>query len=422
MSIVVVVSLLILETALVAALLVQRARRRRAEARLQASEQAMQLAAHAAQLSMWTWDIQRDEIWTSNTMLPIPVVTGERRRGLASFLDLIHPEDRAEVKRAITRACLDDVEYESEYRSPQPDGSMRWYAGRGRVEFSDGAPRLMRGVTMDITRRKSAELEAQRQRGELAHVARVNMVSELSGSVAHELNQPLASILSNAQAARMLLGRDTIDLVELGAMLDDIVGEDLRAAEIIRGLRRMLKKEESAIERLSVNEVVGEVLRLMRGELTRRRVAVETRFDPAAPQVSGDRMLLQQVVLNLLLNACDAMSANVLSDRVVEIRTGVAEGLMCLSVADRGGGIPPDVMESLFKPFFTTKPNGLGLGLSVCRSIVAAHGGELRAANNPARGATFSFSIPILDPLAAPSVDGAAVIDAIRRASRESAR
>lgn len=416
LQVIVVVALLVLETALVAGLLVQRRRRRRAEARLQASEQAMQLAANAAQLTMWIWDIRRDEIWSSDTLPGVAPPSGGGRRGLGSFLDRVHPDDRGAVKRAITQACLEQVEYESEYRMPQPDGSTRWYAGRGSVEFAEGAPRQMRGVTMDITRRKTAELDAQRQRNELAHMARVNVLGELSGSVAHELNQPLAAILSNAQAARMLLGRETIDLVELGAILDDIVGDNLRAAEIIRGLRRMLKKEESALERLSVNDVAREVLRLMRGELARRGVTVEERLDPAAPEVHGDRMQLQQVVLNLLLNACDAMSANPRPERVVEVGTEAAHDEVRVSVADRGRGIAPEVMSSLFKPFFTTKANGLGLGLSVCSSIVAAHGGKLRAGNNSWRGATFAFALPAVDRAGKP-VDGAALIDTIRRAS-----
>ena len=412
-----VASLLVLGTALVAGLLGQRRRRRGAEAKLHASEQAMQLAANAAQLSMWIWDIPRDEIWSSDTLPPTAPASAHRRRGLAAFLDRVHPDDRESVKHAIARACLDEVEYESEYRAVQPDGSIRWYAGRGRVEFTGGAPTQVRGVTMDITRRKTAELDAQRQRSELAHIARVNVLGELSGSVAHELNQPLAAILSNAQAARMLLGRETIDLVELGAILDDIVDDDLRAAEIIRGLRRMLKKDESALGQLSVNEVAREVLRLMRGELSRRGVAVEARLDPAAPDVRGDQTQLQQVVLNLLLNACDAMSANPVAERVVEIRTEAAEGKVRVSIADCGIGIPPEAMGSLFKPFFTTKPQGLGLGLSVCSSIVAAHGGELRATNNPRRGATFAFSLPGVEPIPGLPVDGAALIDTIRRAS-----
>lgn len=393
MTAIVVISLLALETALVAGLLVQRSRRRRAEARLQASEQAMQLAATAAQLSMWIWDIRRDEIWSSDTLPATAPTSGLERRGLRSFLEGVHPDDRAAVQGSITRACLDQVEYESEYRVPQPDGSTRWYAGRGRVEFADGAPRQMRGVTMDVTRRKTAELDAERQRNELAHVARVNTLGELSGSVAHELNQPLAAILNDAQAARMLLGRAAIDRVELVAILDDIVDNDRRAGEIIRGLRRMLKKEEGARERLSLNEVVLEVLRLTKGELANRGVVVQARLDPAVPEIRGDRMQLQQVVLNLLLNACDAMAANSLADRVVEVRTEAVQGTVGVSVSDRGGGIPPEALKSLFKPFFTTKRHGLGLGLSVCNSIVTAHGGEIVVSDHPPRGTTFTFSL-----------------------------
>jgi C4-dicarboxylate-specific signal transduction histidine kinase len=389
--VVAVAALVLLETALVAGLLLQRRRRRGVEERLRQSERTMQLAANAAQLVMWNWDIEGDRIWLSDGHR---AVTGAKPRGqrtLDDFLASIHPEDRDAVQRAIERALAGDGNYETEYRIVGADGITRWFVGRGRVEQRNNAPLRLHGVTLDVTRRKSAELEAQRQRNELAHLSRITLLGELSVSMAHELNQPLMAILSNAQAARMFIAHDPVDLVELGAILDDIVENDKRAGEIIWSMRKMLKKEEAARESLPVNDVVQDVLRLMRSDLMNRGVAVEAGLAEGAPAIRGDRMQLQQVLVNLILNACDAMAAVPKGERALAVRTESSGDGVRVSVVDHGAGIPPEALDGIFTPFFTTKKHGLGLGLSVCSSIIASHGGELRAVNNARRGATFSF-------------------------------
>ena len=386
-------SLLVLESALVAGLLVHRRHRRRVEAQLEQNERTMQLAANAAQLVMWNWDLVRDEIWFSDAEHPlasvVPPTVGARGRLLAT----VHVEDRDLVQRALRRAMGGDGVYECEYRVVEGDGAPRWFAARGRVEYVDRAARWLRGVTLDITRRKEAELDAQLQRNELAHLSRVSMLGELSGSVAHELNQPLTAILSNAQAARMFLDKDAIDRAELREILDDIIADDKRAGEIIWGMRRMLRKEETALEVVPINDLVQEVLRLMRGDLMTRRVAVELTLMEDLPAVSGSRMQLHQVRLNLIHNASDSMADHPAGERVLGVRTERVASKVRVSVSDRGDGIPPASLAGIFAPFFTTKKDGLGLGLSVCSSIIAAHGGELRAMNNPGRGATFIFTL-----------------------------
>jgi two-component system sensor kinase FixL len=376
--------LLTLATALAAALIVQRVRGRRVEERLRRNEQAMQLAANAAQLVMWDWDVVRDEMWMSGA-------DRVSHRGLETFLATIHPEDREGARRAIQGALDGEDAYETEYRVVHPDGTTRWLAGRGRVEHFEGTPRWMRGVALDITRRKAAELDAQHQRNELAHLSRVSILGELSGSVAHELNQPLMAILSNAQAARMFIKQETVDLVELDAILDDIVESDKRAGDIIRGLRKMLKKEDRAHESVAVNELVHDVLRLMRSDLMSRGITAQTQLSTGSPSIRGDRVQLQQVLLNLILNACDSMFAQPRGERTVRVCTECADGRVKVSVIDRGTGIPAQSMREIFSPFYTTKVHGLGLGLSVCTSIVASHGGQLQAANNPGGGSTFTF-------------------------------
>jgi PAS domain S-box-containing protein len=253
---------------------------------------------------------------------------------------------------------------------------------------------------IDISERKQAELEAARQRNELAHLSRVTTLSELSGSLAHELNLPLAAILSNAQAAQRFLAHGDADLAEVREILNDIVSEDKRASEVIRRLRLLLKKSEVQQHSLGINEVVQDVLKLMRSDLTNRNVTVDIELDQNLPTVTGDPVQLQQVLLNLVVNACDAMTDCDTPERRLLVRTGMenGSGAVRVSVTDRGGSIAEEKMEQIFEPFFTTKAEGMGLGLSVCRTIIAAHQGKLWATNNPDRGATFHFSLPVGAP------------------------
>jgi C4-dicarboxylate-specific signal transduction histidine kinase len=250
---------------------------------------------------------------------------------------------------------------------------------------------------IDISERKRAELERARQRNEMAHLSRVTMLGELSGSLAHELNLPLTAILSNAQAAQRILANSDADLTELREILNDIVTEDKRAGEVIRRLRLLLKKGEVQQHCLDINEVVEDVLKLMRSDLINQKVTVNCELARHLPTVTGDPVQLQQVLLNLVVNACDAMVDCNTPKRRLLIRTGTGNenGAVLVSVTDRGGSIPEEKMEQIFEPFFTTKEKGMGLGLSVCRTIIAAHRGKLWAANNADCGATFHFSLPI---------------------------
>ena len=242
----------------------------------------------------------------------------------------------------------------------------------------------------DITERKRFEAEAQRQRIEVAHLSRVAMLGELSGALAHELNQPLTAILANARTAQRLLHATTPDLGELREILEDIAGVDLRAGDVIQRLRAFLRKGDMQPGHLNLNDVATEVLGLVHSDLIQRGVAVNTRLAATLPRVFADRVQLQQVLLNLLLNACDAMADGSRGEKRVTITTvATATGGVELSVADQGTGIAPDQLDRVFEPFVTTKPHGLGLGLSICRSIVTAHGGKLWADNNDEGGATF---------------------------------
>jgi two-component system sensor kinase FixL len=368
------------------------------EVDLRETRERMELAANAAELGMWMWDILRDEIWITDKGRALFGFAPSKKLDFDCFRSRIHPEDRQLVREAVENSLRTGAEYRSEYRALLPDGQVRWIAGRGQVEFNgNGRPVRMRGASLDITERKRAEEQAVRHHNEMAHLSRVTTLGELSGSIAHELNLPLSAILSNTQAALRMLSNGNTDIAAVHEILDEIVSEDKRAAEVIRRLRLWLKKGEVQKRCLRINQVVQDVLKLMRSDLINQRVTVDTQLAWNLPTVTGDPVQLQQVLVNLVVNACDAMTGCSTPQRRLLIRTATENGsaTVIASVIDSGGSIPEEKMEQIFEPFFTTKTKGMGLGLSVCRSIITAHRGKLWATNNPDRGATFHFSLPI---------------------------
>jgi two-component system sensor kinase FixL len=250
-------------------------------------------------------------------------------------------------------------------------------------------------IVRDITDRKRAELDAAAQRQELAHLNRVLILAEQSGALAHELSQPLAAILANAQAARHLLDRTPLDLEELRATLDDVIKSDKRAGTVIHRLRELLKKSNAVLQPLDLNEVTREVLDLTHSDLLLRRMPITTALSPAIPPVLGDRVQLQQVILNLVINACDAMSTVEPAERELKLTTVADDECVQIAISDRGVGIPDGQLDSVFDPFVTHRPQGLGLGLAISRSIVVAHHGRIQAENNADRGATFRCFLPL---------------------------
>ncbi|MES2470258.1 MAG: two-component regulator propeller domain-containing protein [Verrucomicrobiota bacterium] len=248
-------------------------------------------------------------------------------------------------------------------------------------------------------RRQLAELEQERRmQAEMTHLSRVSSLAQLSGSLAHELNQPLGIILSNAQAAQRMLGQQNPDLTELREILTDIVDEDRRAGEVIKRLRALLKRGETRLSSVSPNGIIEDVLRLLRSDLMGRGVTVQTAFADALPTVRGDEVQLQQVLINILTNAGDAMEGNSPEDRILRISTSLCEGKVRFSVEDQGCGLPEGDASCIFQPFMTTKSQGMGIGLSICQSIIAGHHGRLWAEPNPGRGTTFHLELPVTPP------------------------
>jgi PAS domain S-box-containing protein len=249
-------------------------------------------------------------------------------------------------------------------------------------------------MVRDITERQRAEREIAVQRSELAHLGRVALLGELSGALAHELNQPLAAILANARAAQRMVARENLDIAEFQAILEDIVADDRRAGAVIQRVRALIKKDETELQKVSPNDIVTEVLELAHSDLIQRAVVVSTRLARSLPEVPGDRVQLQQVLLNLIVNACDAMVDNPPPLRALVITTAARSGAVRISISDSGTGITTQPIDAVFQPFVTSKRHGLGLGLAICRSIVDAHGGRLWAVNNRGGGATFHVLLP----------------------------
>jgi two-component system sensor kinase FixL len=245
-------------------------------------------------------------------------------------------------------------------------------------------------------RRRRAEIESLQQRADLAHVARVSLMGELAASLAHELSQPLTAIFGNAGAGLRALQEGRCDAAELRDILGDVVKDQARAAEVVRHMRRMVKKE-AAHESVAVDvgEVVREVVALVRNDAALEQLEIALDIEPGLPPASAVRVQIQQVLVNLLLNAVDAMKGGPRSSRTIGLLARRREGMIEVAVRDRGHGIAADDVEQVFEPFYTTKREGLGMGLSICRSIIRAHAGRLWAQKNADGGATFYFTLPV---------------------------
>jgi two-component system, LuxR family, sensor kinase FixL len=487
-------------------------RLRRTQADLRESEQHLGLAAAAASLGLWAWNIQRDEVWITDEGRAMFGWGKTEPLNFERFINTVHPEDREVTRQAVLRSVQGRDNYRAVYRVVTAGGATRWIAARGQVEHgNDGQPRLMRGVSVDITeckqaeekfrlvveaspntmimvnaqaivtlvnaraeavfgytraelfgknleilvpewfrgshgdlsasttsatglerklfgfrrdgskfpvevglntirttegsfvlasivditQRKRDEVEIQRQRAELAHVARVSTMGELAASLAHELNQPLGAILSNADAAEMFLSADPPSLNDVRDILRDIRKDDQRAGEVIHRMRALLSKHEMEISLLDLNDIAQDILKLVSADASLRKTSLHAQLTPNMPLIRGDRVHLQQVILNLVVNGMEAMAGEPPRKRRLTIRTGWnGDSEVELAVTDTGHGIAPDKLPNVFDPFFTTKANGMGMGLSIARTIIETHGGRIWAESNGAGGATFRFALP----------------------------
>jgi len=370
---------------------------RHAERATRDSEERMSLAAASADVCMWQTDGRNAPFWITDygrAMLGLPPHGPVTRD---TVINLIHPDDRRHAKNTILTAATANKLADCEFRIVRPDGTTRWLRCRARPASNHEKIGRTSGTFADITEAKSAEFALAQQRQEISHLMRVSMLSELSVGLAHELTQPMTAILSNAEAALLLLQADPPQITEAIDAIKDIVGEDSRAGEVIHRMRGLLKKSEAHFEPVDLNEIIQSTLRLVHNELVTRRVRVNSSLPPQLPLVLGDPVQIQQVMLNLILNAFDALNDIAPSRRMVSVSAkALGDEDIFVQIADTGTGFSQSHQDRLFQPFFTTKERGLGLGLSLCSAILKAHGGSLRLTTNPTGGAIASFSLPIL--------------------------
>ena len=359
---------------------------------LQERDRQIDLAARAATLGFWRWDMRSGALWATGSARVLFGFPGNEPLVFDRFMERVHPDDRDLILRAIERTVATGAEYAAEYRIQATGVPERWISARGRVDAPAGErPSIMRGVVIDVTAHKRAQQDVEHIRKELAHVSRISMMGELAGSLAHELNQPLAAVLSNAQAARWLLDGPNPDLAQMREIIDDIIRDDKRAGEVIHRLRGMLQKREHvAGETIEVNEVAQDVARLLNSESTARDVDLVLRLAPDLPPARIGRVEMQQVLLNLIVNGMDAMRDNPAGARRVTVATARVGDRVQVTVADTGPGIPDAQMPDIFRPFYTTKQQGLGMGLAISRSLVEAYAGTLSAENPSGGGAVFT--------------------------------
>ncbi len=495
---------------------------RTSEAALRESEARMGLAASAANLALWCWDAQRDDVWITKEGRALFGLADSSRIDLDRFLGTIDTEDRARIEECVRASLASGGEYESEYRIVQPGGRTLWVAGYGRTEFDErGKPVLMRGMTrnitkrkmaeeallesdsrfravadtapvmiwmagpdklcnffnkgwfeftgrtpaqelgngwtegvhredlahcleiyvnafdarqpftmeyrlrrkdgqyrwildsgtaridlngvflgyigscVDITERRQAELDYQLQSTELARVGRVALMGELAASLAHEVNNPVGAMVANASAGQRLIARGNIRPEELSELLTDIVADGHRAREVIEGIRNMVRRGEATHTSVNIEEILRDLLRILRADALARNITVTMEIDPNVGSVVGNRVQLLQVFLNLTLNAFEAMSVMRLDTRRVAICASRNENdEVSVSVSDSGPGFPRGLAEQLFEPFFSTKAEGTGMGLAIARSIVETHGGSLSGENCEDGGASFTVQLP----------------------------
>jgi PAS domain S-box-containing protein len=491
---------------------------------LQTSERRLAMAASAARLALWEWDLSSNRIWVSNNGRALYGVPDQEEIDFDRFLQTVHPEDHRLVRTAIEKALHGHESYHIDYRVVRPDGHLRWMAARGTIEKNaQGLANRLRGISMDITeqkesedrfrrvieaapnamamiddhghirlvnaqmesvfgytraelldapleqlvpgslalfpttaspsapaseqephpravvektgwrkdgspvpieirlspistpqgkfvlasildvtRRRLAEREAAHQRQELAHLSRISILGELSGSLAHELNQPLAAILSNSQVGRKSLALPSPDLTELAAILEDITADAKRGGSIIHGMRAMFRKTSpTEIESVDLNTAVHQVLNLINSEIIARHVSLDLQLAPDLPPAGASLVEIQQILMNLMVNSLDAVKTTN-TPGLIKITSRFQDDQIIVSVHDNGPGLAPVQLENLFEPFATTKTNGLGLGLAISRRLTERFAGTLQGANHPEGGAIFHLTLPAKFDLESP--------------------
>jgi len=362
---------------------------KRAEEALEKSRRLLTEMEKIGRVGGWEIDLDTRKLTWTPEIYSIHEVDLTFEPTVEAAIQFYAPASRPVIERLVRRAIEHAEPYDVELEIITAKGNLRVVHSIGRADLEH---RRIYGFFQDITAQKQNEREMVRLRLELTHLSRILTLNEISGSLAHEINQPLGAILNNAEAARVLLSRAQDKPGEIPEIIDDIIQAAKRAGDVVRKLRQLVRKADEPFEPLPINTLIGDILSLLHGSLVMNKVALSLELKPDLPNIRGDRVRLQQVLMNLVMNALDAMRESPL--RILTVRSALdAPDMVTVSVSDTGPGIAEAQRAMVFQPFFTTKKDGLGLGLSICRSIITEHGGRIWEEANPGGGATFSFSL-----------------------------
>jgi PAS domain S-box-containing protein len=373
--------------------------RKRAESALRQTEEYLEEAQRLSHTGSWAWDVARRENihWSQEQYRLFGLDPKSDSLSFEKAYQRIHPEDQPAFNKILERAIRDRSDLEVDYRIVLPDGSTKYLRVVGHPVFSaTGELVELVGTSIDMTERRQAEKERERLRqvqADLAHISRATTMGELTASLAHEINQPITAAATDARTCLRWLAREQPDMGEAREAAARMVNAVTRAADIVSRLRQLFKKGTPQTSLVDVSEVIQEMVVLLRSEAYRHSVSIVTELSENLPRVVADRVQLQQILMNLMLNGIEAMQ-DTNSERQLTIRSMLAEsGQLQISVTDTGVGISPEQADQIFNAFFSTKAQGTGMGLSISRSIVESHGGRLWATSNSGRGATFSFTL-----------------------------
>jgi predicted ATPase/signal transduction histidine kinase len=374
--------------------------RRKAEDDLRRSEAALTEAQQISHTGSWRWKVGTGAVsWSAEHFRIFAFDPATTRPSYATFMERIHAEDRPSLEQAVQRAVRERSRFQLEYRIVLPDGSVKHLQSVGQPDVTESGDLEFVGTVMDITERRYADEALRSTQAELARVARLTTMGELAASLSHEINQPLGAIVTNSEAGLRWLNRDEPDLDEARDAFSRMVRDAQRASGVVRGLRALAKKSGPQVAKLDINDAIQEVLTLTRSESQRHGVVLRTEATTDDRPVFGDRVQLQQVLLNLIMNAVESMSAVTDRPKMLTITLQPIEpsGLM-VAVEDTGIGLDPAIADRIFDSFVTTKPDGMGMGLSICRSIIEAHGGRISASPRVPYGTVFRFTVPGTPP------------------------